>query len=380
MVLFISLSFVLLLWYAHTQYWYVAVWRKEKTFEIPQSFVPQQSVSVLIPARNEAANIGACLNSICVQHYPQHLLEIVVINDHSEDETAEIVASYAAKGVKLINLADVLQGEKINSYKKKALEVAVLQSRAEIVITTDADCIVSENWVRSIVCFLTQNNLQMLTAPVVFFEEKNLLQRFQSLDFCGMMAITQANVNTQRAMMSNGANLAYWRSCFLQVKGFEQIDHIASGDDMLLMEKINELYPQKIRFLKSKEAIVKTKAAPTLSTFLQQRIRWASKSKQYRNKNTNFQLIIVYFVNVFWVIWLLIGIFFQGKYIACFLLYFVIKAAADFYLLRSATTWFGRKDLLKIFFPAQIMHVLYIVTVGLLGNISQYAWKGRTVK
>ena len=57
------------------------------------------TISIIIPARNEAENIQHCLDSICNQSYPKHLYEIIVVDDHSTDNTAAIVKKYAAQNV-----------------------------------------------------------------------------------------------------------------------------------------------------------------------------------------------------------------------------------------------------------------------------------------
>ena len=103
-------------------------------------------ISVIIAARNEEENIATCLDSVCNQSYPKELFEILVVDDHSTDNTAAIIKSYTNKNVKLISLKDFIPVAKINSYKKKAIEIAIAQSTGELIITTDADCFAKENW------------------------------------------------------------------------------------------------------------------------------------------------------------------------------------------------------------------------------------------
>ena len=138
------------------------------------------SVSILVPARNESANIAFTLKALIAQHYPHHLMEIIVINDHSTDDTAQIVQVFKENGVKLINLeAD----QTTNSYKKKAIETAIAQSDSELIITTDADCIMGQNWLSTIVDFYESNNFKMISSPVAYHEEQSIFERCQTLEF-----------------------------------------------------------------------------------------------------------------------------------------------------------------------------------------------------
>ena len=126
--------YVLLILY----YW--RSWVSIPDFSLPTSeFKPSTKITVIIPARNEEENIASCLDSICNQSYPSNLFEVLVVDDHSTDNTAAIVKSYERKNVKLISLKDFVQ-DALNSYKKKAIEIAIAQSTGELIVCTDADC------------------------------------------------------------------------------------------------------------------------------------------------------------------------------------------------------------------------------------------------
>ena len=98
--------------------------------------------------------------------------------------------------------------------------------------------------------------------------------------------------------MCNGANLAYSKAIFYAVDGFKGIDNIASGDDMLLMDKIQKQYPGSIGFLFSDNSIVQTLPMPTWKDFINQRIRWASKAGKYKDIKIIAVLVLVYLFNL----------------------------------------------------------------------------------
>ena len=149
---------------------------------------------------------------------------------------------------------------------------------------------------------------------------------------------------------------------------------------MLLMQKIAAIYPGQIHFLKNKAAVVYTKAQSTWTAFIQQRVRWASKSSAYPQKGVTLQLAIVYLYccNLLLSICLIPFWPYAWKIALGQLL---IKMLVDYWLLNTMTRFFNRKDLMRVFLPSQVLHVLYIVGIGTLGNVvKRYEWKGRRVR
>lgn len=381
LILSVGLSFAYLLIISL----YLLGWGKLSRWKVPQYFQPKTFVSILIPARNEAENILACLQSILLQNFPKALFEIIVIDDFSTDDTCQIVEKEQTKqtgvNLSLIKLSDQIKESDTQSFKKKAIELAIGQARGDLIVTTDADCLVPKDWLRLLVSFFEAKELKFIAAPVNFYEEKNLLERFQSLDFNGMMCVTGAGIKLGLGNMCNGANLAYEKATFYEVNGFEGVNHIASGDDMLLMQKVAEKYPNRIGFLKNREATVLTKAKPTLREFLSQRIRWASKSTTYKEWRVTFILGIVFLFCLNIVFSLLLIPFLGTLALWLFGGQLILKTIMDYFFLGTMARFFGRQDLMNSYLPSQLLHISYIVVVGILGNvIKKYNWKGRIVK
>ena len=379
MPVYITIVTLLSLFYFYMMNRYRRAWQFLPVWEIPASFRANTFVSVLVPARNESENILACIQSILHQSYPQSLFEIIVIDDHSTDDTAALVEQLNHPQIKLLKLAELIQdNEATQSFKKKAIEIAIAHAVGELIVTTDADCIVPKDWLAFFVAYYQKHGAKFIAAPVNFYREKSLIERFQSLDFVGMMGITGAGIDQQLMNMCNGANLAYEKKVFYEVNGFEGIDHVASGDDMLLMQKVAQKYPHKIGFIKNKKATVFTLAKSSWTAFLNQRIRWASKSTSYKEWKVTFILAMVFFFCVSIVANLLLIPFFGNVLLIVFVIQLLIKALADYLLLKPMSDFFDRKDLMKSFWPALFLHLAYIVVVGFLGNVKKnYEWKGR---
>jgi len=350
---------------------------------------PQTKITVIIPARNEERNIAACLDSVCNQSYPKDLYEALVVDDHSTDNTAAIVKQHGSQNVTLISLKDFVNGEELNSYKKKAIELAIRQSSGELIVTTDADCIVPQNWLQTIASFYEEHQPQFIAMPVAFLPSPvgegpgvRFIKIFQALDFMTLQGITGASVYKKIHSMCNGANLAYTKKAFEAVGGFSGIDTIASGDDMLLMHKIYRRYPDKVMFLRSKEAIVQTEPVRSVGEFFNQRIRWASKANKYDDKRIFWVLLLVYLVNVLLLLLPAVAAFLNVQYsmFGVWLLLLAAKTMAEMVFLYPVAKFFNKQGLLWLFPVMQPFHILYTVIAGFLGAFGKYTWKERSVK
>lgn len=381
--LYWTVSLLLICLYIAFIFLYIRYWKKLSFFKFTEGYHPKTVISVLIPARNEQDYILHCLNAIVKGNYPQTLFEIIVIDDHSDDETPQYVLDFAAtrSNIRLIELKNYVKLSENQPFKKRAIEAAIGEAKGELIVTTDADCLAQPKWLNLLAEYYEKTGKRFIAAPVNFHEEKTYFERFQSLDYIGMMGVTGAGVEGKFTNMCNGANLAYQKDLFYEVGGFKGIDHVASGDDMLLMQKIARFHPDSLGFLKNPEATVYTKAKATIADFLSQRLRWASKSSSYTEFFTVFQLATVFVFCWNILISLCLSIFYDASFIAIFVLQFAIKTVADYFFLNMMSRFFNRTDLMRPFLTPQYIHILYIIVVGSLANFKKtYTWKGRKVK
>lgn len=347
-------------------------WQSIKDF-IPSSTPSRTRISVVIPARNEEKTIGTLLNALQQQTYPKELTEIIVVDDHSEDRTAEIVNQF--NFVKLIRL----QEDNINSYKKKAIQTGIAAASGELIVTTDADCFPSEEWLQLIASFKEEKESVFIVAPVVVDCSSSLVEMFQAIDFMVLQGITGAVVDKKKLSMCNGANMAYEKKAFDEVNGFAGVDHIASGDDMLLMHKIRKRYPGKVHYLKSANAIVSTQPMKTWKGFFNQRIRWASKAKQYDDKGILPILLLVYLLNFSFLVLVIAG-FWDHNYWLAALLFWAIKTMIELPFFSLLAVFFNKQWAVPWFFFFQPLHIFYTIIAGLFSQFGKYEWKGRRVK
>jgi cellulose synthase/poly-beta-1,6-N-acetylglucosamine synthase-like glycosyltransferase len=374
LITYVIISTVLILCYLIIIGCYIYYWLGLEVWKYPKDYVPQTKIAVVVAARNEEKGIAIFLEALLKQDYPVDLLEIWVVDDHSEDATAAIIKKYRAPHLNLIQLSEGVEG------KKQAIATAIEQSQGELIVTTDADCTMNPTWLKYIVSYYEHHQPKFIAAPVSFYQEKTIFERFQTLDFMGMMAVSGAGIAGRFMSMCNGANLAYQRTAYEEVNGFEGIDHVASGDDMLLMQKIADKYPDKIGYVKHSDCQTFTHAKSTLRGFVQQRIRWTSKSGAYTGWQALFMLGTVWLLCLTMLFDFILMPWSTGLMLL-FIIKFLLKGLADFFFLRMMARFFGRPKLMRYFLPALFMHWWYIAIVGTLGNWAKnYEWKGRRTK
>jgi len=342
----------------------------------PQKSDPQTKVSIIVAARDEEANITKTIDDLVAQQYPKVLTEIIIIDDHSTDRTAEIVLSYADRNVKLIKLNE---DRALNSYKKKAIQTAIGTCSGDLIITTDADCRMGADWLATIVNLYEQKNYKMISSPVAYFQEKSFFERLQSLEFLYLIGLGASTIGNKEPSTCNGANLAYEKTTFYEVGGFQGIDDLASGDDELLLHKIAARYPDQIGFLKNREAIVYTHAKETLGAFIQQRKRWASKSTRYKNKAIIVLGVLIWIFNLTILANFITGLFIPG-FLTITFYQLLVKMVLETLFLWDVTGFAKRRSLLILIPVLNVLHVLYMVYIGIAGNSGKYNWKGRMVR
>lgn len=353
-----------------------AGWLHLSRFSIHASSV---KISVVIAARNEEKNIRSCLHSVLQQNYSNKLFEVIVVDDHSDDTTASVVEEMMAahSNLKLIRL-----NENNKHGKKQALKSGITLSQSQLIITTDADCIVSEKWLSSIASFYEQTKAKMIVGPVQIHNDNSFFKKMQTLELIALVASGAGSLHYNKPVMCNGANLAFERKVFDDVSGYDGIDGISTGDDVLLMYKIEKKYPGSIRFLKDKNAIVKTLAQATMKSFVNQRKRWASKPIGLLNLSTKYLSILVFLTNLFSII-LISSLFccpkmeFYPLFSKICLILLGIKCFIDFLLLFLASSFFGKRRLLWYYLAEQFIFMFYVVLVGLMSFSRSYSWKGR---
>ncbi|MCF0062290.1 glycosyltransferase [Dyadobacter chenwenxiniae] len=332
-------------------------------------------ISVIIPVRNEADNIGLLLNDLDKQHFPHEQFEVLIMDDNSTDRTAAIVQALAANSQVNLHLI-ALPGTATTSPKKRAIETAVARAKGNLIVTTDGDCRVESGWLQSIAACYAATNAKLISAPVTFADEKSVTDHLQTVEFASLIGSGGSAIGAGYPSLCNGANLAYEKSAFIEVGGFEGVRHIASGDDEFLMHKIADRYPDGVHFLKDARAIVTTKAHDNWQAFFGQRKRWASKWKHYQSKTPLFLAIYIFTCNLSLIIsGLLYAVGLVDGYV--FLSLLSAKCLPEWLFLGSVLSFLKKPGSIPYIPITQIIYPFYVCFFGLAAQNPAYEWKGR---
>ena len=260
------------------------------------SSILNSQFSILIACRNEIKNLPNLLVSIENQiHKPN---EVIFVDDNSTDETYDFLINYSKKH----NYIKVIKNK--GKGKKSALIETAKIAKSEYLMFTDADCILNKNHCQLATEYLSKNNSDMLLGAVDIIDEKGIFNIIEKIEFASLQAVTAYTALLNNPIMCNGANLIIRRTIYLQYINNINI-YIASGDDMFMLHTLKK-NKAKINYLYNSEYIVKTKGTNSLKKFLQQRIRWAAKSINYKDITTILVALLVVAINIFLLISLLL--------------------------------------------------------------------------
>ncbi|HEX5001353.1 MAG TPA: glycosyltransferase [Bacteroidia bacterium] len=354
-------------------------WDKEPEF-ISADNGNNLTASIVIPARNEENVIENILTSLLHQQ-TSGKWEVIVSDDFSDDNTAIVVSGYIEKFKnKGVNLHLITPGKEDGIGKKAALSRGILAASGELIITTDADCVVPERWLSTILSFQMNTNASMILLPVELAPVTNFFTGFQALEFAGLMGSGAASMFRNKPLMSNGAGLVFLKSDFVETGGYSGGDKYVSGDDTFLMFSFLQNGKKKIQFLKSRNAIVSAAPVHTLGLFIQQRIRWISKVKGYKQHTPLITGLRVSLANVSLLGLIILAL--SGTVDPLLPLgAFVIKSFFEFILLYHVSSFLGRRKLLLLFLPSALIVLFYFMfSLWFLLFPATFQWKNRSFK
>jgi cellulose synthase/poly-beta-1,6-N-acetylglucosamine synthase-like glycosyltransferase len=327
-------------------------------------------VSVLIPVHNEEEHITDLIKALEEQDYNPDLIEIIFIDDESTDQTATKIKYFAA--LSPLNIKYLYsKRERGKSSKKIAITKGVQEAQNELIILIDADVRMKKNWISSVVFEWNREKVDFLPGLVTinYWERENFFARLQALDFVGLVSIGLALFAMKNPFLCNAANLAFRKSAFLEINGYEGYEHLISGDDVFLLEKMKK-HNKLIGYNLLRASLVVTRPKKTFKSFLQQRARWGSKNFQYTNFTfVLFQLPFYLYYPFFYLL-----LFFGGP--AYIIIWFILKSFADALLVKP---FLNRYDpdrfLLRSLFSTELFQLVYIPLVGLFMFLGRMDWQ-----
>ncbi|NQU31645.1 MAG: glycosyltransferase [Bacteroidetes bacterium] len=328
-------------------------------------------VSIVVAVRNESANIQRLINQLIDQNYDPNLYDIIIVDDHSIDNTVEIVEQSISdiSGKQIVVISAKGEG------KKSALKEGITKSSAKLIITTDGDCSIKTGWITSIVHQYISRGQKIILGPVVYENEKSIIQKLFALDFISLVAAGAGSVGIGLPLMGNGANLAFEREVFLSNE--ESGKKYTSGDDVFLIHHVVKKYgSQSVGFLLNEAAIVSTNAPGGFNAFLKQRIRWASKATGYQLVWPIIVSLTVFLFNTILFL-MLLGSLLYTWLLPIYILIIITKFFIDMPLVFKFLTFSNKGNLKPLFFFMEFIYPIYIVVAAFSSFVFKFEWKGR---
>lgn len=349
--------------------WCLYGWRK--TLQPVQAFSGLTKVSVVVAVRNESDKIENLLNSLMGQTYSSKLIEYIFVDDQSNDGTAEKIELF-------------FEGKNVNfkcwrsdgSGKKDALSKGIRGAWNELIITTDADCLVPPQWISAIVGFYERSGAVLIAMPVYIKTAGGFLERMQKLEIAGLCGIAAGSLANGKPMICNGANLAFSRTKWLEVMD-NNYSSYASGDDTDLLYALNEKYPERTKYYSNSAVAVETEAVKGPFRFFLQRQRWASKITGTMSGFTIWIALIAWLTHAILLYQLFDWVFGDGRNL--FLLAALVKAMVESILINAVLKLKGEGKADHLVIGSQVFYWIYITLAGPAGLFFKYSWKGRSV-
>ena len=373
-MLFLAITYIGLI------HFYVKGWLKTPSQNTNSKILPTKAITVVVAIRNEEENIEACIKSILNQNFPKELFEVIVVNDFSTDKTLKILSKFKDE-ITLIKLSEHLPPENaLVPNKKKAITMAVNLAKYDVILCADGDCIYGKNWILSMEQYYKKYQKQFVSGPVDYINDGKLFSNFLQMDLAAMIGVTAGSIGQKKPVMASGANMLFEKTAFIEVGGYEGNDKIPSGDDVFLMQKIFLKNNKAIGFVKNTEAFAKTFAPQTLKEFLNQRIRWTSKSNNLVDNNVRLVLVFNYLFYIATFLSLFVLPWWHLSFLGFGFILFSLKILIDLLFFGNILAFYNKTYLLKWIVVMEILHILYVSLLGFLAVFGTYKWKGRTIK
>lgn len=349
--------------YACLQAYYIYNWIKTPEYKPTLSNESATGVSIVIIARNESANIQACLKSILKQNLSGDQFEIIVVDDHSTDDTIDKVRELNNGQIQLFRLMDYPEYIHEPAFKKSGITLALDKSKFEKILVTDADCVHGEDWLKTTVRSFDSRDNVFQTGPVVIKNDESLLEKMQGVEQLSLMLITSAGISSGLHDIANGANMIFSKAAFKEIDGYAGNYQYASGDDMFLIEKMRIAFPNKISFLKSDKAIVYTRGKNTWDALIGQRLRWAKKNRGLKSQVIKNLWRFVGLYHLFLMLSFITAILALTPWNS-FLILLLAKWLADYFVVNSSASFFKRADLVRLFVTLQMFYFWYVLRLS----------------
>ena len=326
------------------------------------------TVSIVIAARNEKANIRRCLDSILALTYPRQLMEVIVVDDHSTDDTSTIVREFVSKHT-FIKLLQAEHGTEHLRGKANAVTQGIEATSGEILLFTDADCTVPPNWVERVVGYYAEDHVGIV-AGFTSLRAGNWFEAIQAIDWYVLFSVAAATIRLHYPVTAVGNNLSVRRKAYDAVGGYRVIPFSVT-EDYALFHAVTSQSQYIARFPLDVPMAVTSNACSTFRDLYQQKTRWFTGGRDMDVKSLII-FSVSYLLNISIVVALILG---EWTTAVCAI---GTKAVVDLCLTAPTLSAFRRWNLLRHFFAYEVYYFIYVLVFPLIVLVkNDVIWKER---
>jgi cellulose synthase/poly-beta-1,6-N-acetylglucosamine synthase-like glycosyltransferase len=330
-------------------------------------------ISVVIAARNEEQRIAGTLAALEAQSLERGRWELLVVDDRSRDGTAAVARAVlerlAAAGVAGRLLATTAE----RSGKKAAIDLGARAARHPWIAVLDADSRPGPRWLESLAAAARPGT--GLLAGLVLFEADSLFTRVLRLEYAGLLGAGLATFRLGRALYASGANLCTRVAAYHEAGGYQGLEHVASADDTLLIQRLRLRTAWRLEALLDPAAAVTTRAPATLVALWRQRARWSSTERHLPDRAALAAAVGLYLVFLVTVLALPLAALGALSWGGALLL-ILLKLLPDAHLVSQAARRLGVARDLGLFPLAWLLQLGYGLTAPWAGTFGRMAWRG----
>ncbi len=352
-------------------------WRKLKLHSIPAQKSKLKSISVLVIVRNEREHIISFLEEVLAIDYPREKFELIIIDDHSDDETFDLAS-------------DFIKSEGTGSFyiyksppeiasKKDSFLFGIEKANNGLIFKTDADCKIPKRILHQYSSYFNSPDVVMCCGFVFYEKHKGLLPQVFRIEHISLQSTTAGFFGIKHPIIASGANIGFrteWAKQLMYHNHDTLRKNFLSGDDMFLLHAAKKSHREQIQFVLSSENNVLTKPPANMAAFFAQRARWSSKTRAVKDPLTFWTALIVFSYAVLLIMFLLLGFRFHELWVFALLLA-GIKVFADYFALFPVFHFLKERFPVFIVFFMQLFYPIYIIVAALLGILGLYQWKNR---
>lgn len=325
-------------------------------------------LSILVAARNEARNIESCLRSLINQDYPADRLQIIAVNDESEDATLELMHGVASSSGRAIDIMTTHPDDARVRGKARAIAQGIDVANGEIILLTDADCVAPPTWARAVAEHFVDGVDAFGGFTVV--RSHDFFSAVQQLDWIHLQSLAAAGLALDIPLGVIGNNFALRRSAYDNVGGYRSVSFSVTEDFALFIAMHRAGH--RVVFACSRDTEMRTEPCASLAEVLSQKQRWSRGGMATGARGWSVLIIAVFMMAA-----LMIAPFVS---IIAWIAVWSTKFACDLAVMSPSLSRLGRLHALRYFLLFEFYFVAQALVVPILLMNRTVVWKGRAYR